>query len=218
MSGMIARVPLAVPLAALGLFGLLLGLVTGEWAPLRAADVALSGDFRGYGLRRPDVVSVVRVVTDVAATIPFLFAGAAATALLAARRDRARALFVGLVTVVVPVLWSLMHWVLHRPRPEDGFVSVDSNGFPSGHTANAAAAGLVAVLLLWPTASRRLRATVVGAAVLFAVAIGLTRIALLAHWPSDVLGGWLLVLAVVPLLARAASARDVGQGPGAAPR
>ena len=29
---------------------------------------------------------------------------------------------------------------------------------------------------------------------------------LLAHWPSDVLGGWLLALAVVPPLARLALA------------
>lgn len=199
---MIARVPLAVPLVALGLFVLLTALVVGEWGPLDAADVALSGDLRTYGVRHPDVVATVRIVTDVAATIPFLFAGAAATALLAARRDRPRALFVGLVTVVVPVLWSVMHWLLHRPRPEDGFVSIDSNGFPSGHTTNAAAAALVAVLLLWPYASRRLRAATVTGAVLFAVAIGLTRMALLAHWPTDVLGGCLLALAVVPLLAR----------------
>ena len=38
----------------------------------------------------------------------------------------------------------------------------------------------------------------------FALFVGLTRLVLLAHWPADVLGGWLLALAVVPLLARAA--------------
>jgi undecaprenyl-diphosphatase len=36
------------------------------------------------------------------------------------------------------------------------------------------------------------------AAVLFAGVIGLSRVALLAHWPSDVLGGYLLASAVVP--------------------
>jgi undecaprenyl-diphosphatase len=40
------------------------------------------------------------------------------------------------------------------------------------------------------------------AAILFAVLIGLTRLVLLAHFPTQVLGGWLLALAVVPAVAR----------------
>lgn len=218
---MIARMPPAAPLAALGAFAALLALVVGGWAPLHAADSALSGDFRGYGVRHPDVVSVVRIATDVAATLPFLFAGAAATALFATRRDRVRAMFCAAVTVAAPVLWTLMHWLIYRPRPQDGFVALDTNGFPSGHTTNAAAAALAAVLLVWPAASRRVRVGVVTAAALFALAIGLSRIALLAHWPTDVLGGWLLALGVVPLLAYAVTprrrARSTPPGPGSPP-
>jgi membrane-associated phospholipid phosphatase len=202
---MFARIPLAVPLAALGLFVVLL-FVRG-WAPLDAVDTGLSGDLRGYGGRNPGMVDAVRVLTDVAATVPFLLAGASAAAFFAARRDRVRALFCAVVTVLVPTIWSVMHWLLHSPRPVGGFVTVDSNGFPSGHTSNAAAAGLAAVLLLWPAASRPVRVAAVAAAVAFALVIGTTRMALLAHWPTDVLGGWLLALAVVPLAARAVTLR-----------
>jgi undecaprenyl-diphosphatase len=46
--------------------------------------------------------------------------------------------------------------------------------------------------------------------VVFALGIGLTRLILLAHWPSQVLGGWLLALAVVPPLARWARAGRTG--------
>lgn len=209
---MIARPPLVLPLVALAGFLALLGLTIGGWAPLDRLDTAVSETLRQYGDRRPALVAMLRVATDVAATIPFLAAGIAATLLFLAegdgaargrqrRRARPRAVFCASVTVTVPLLWSLMHWVVQHPRPQHGFVVVHSNGFPSGHTANAAGAVLVAVLLLWPKLARTARVVAVVLAGLFAVAIGATRVVLLAHWPTDVLGGWLLALAVVPLIA-----------------
>ena len=65
---------------------------------------------------------------------------------------------------------------------------------------------LVAVLLLWPHLAKRGRALVAVAAAAVAVLVGVTRVVLLAHWPTDVLGGWLLALAVVPLTAYAVTA------------
>ncbi|GIG90258.1 phosphatase PAP2 family protein [Plantactinospora endophytica] len=199
---MIARLPLAVPLLALAGFLVLLALTVAGWTPLDRFDSAVSDAFRGHGDASPRLVDVLRVATDVAATVPFLAAGLAVTVGLAIRRHRPAATLCAVVTVLVPVLWGLMHWLVHHPRPEDGFVVIDSNGFPSGHTSNAAAAALVAVLLLWSRLGRPARVLTVALAVAFGVFVGLTRVALLAHWPTDVLGGWLLALAVVPLAAR----------------
>jgi membrane-associated phospholipid phosphatase len=200
---MVARMPVVWPLAAMAAFVVLLALTVGGWVPLDAVDVAVSDWFRAFGASRPRVVSVVRVVTDVAATWSFLLGGLVATAVLAARGQRRAAVLIGLATALVPVLWSVMHVVLPHPRPAEGFVALDSNGFPSGHTSNAAAAALLVVLLLWSHLGRAGRAWAVAGAAGFAVCIGLTRVMLLAHWPVDVLGGWLLALAVVPALARA---------------
>ncbi|GLY20853.1 phosphatase PAP2 family protein [Micromonospora sp. NBRC 101691] len=200
---MIARPPLLLPLLALAALLALAVPVLTDWAPLDRADQALSETFREYGDQRPGLVSALRILTDVAATIPFLVAGAVAALALLARQRRVPAVFCAVVTVTVPVLWGLAHWLLHNPRPLDGFVTVTSNGFPSGHTSNAAAAALVVVLLAWPRLGRTGRLVTVTAAAAFAVFVGLTRVALLAHWPTDVLGGWLLALTVVPLVAYA---------------
>jgi undecaprenyl-diphosphatase len=189
------------PAAAAVAFVLLAVPAIGGWAPLGAADDAISGWFRGYGGSRPALIAAIRIATDVAATVPYLVAGVLVTVLLAVRRRVREARFCGAVTVVVPVLWSLMHLWLTHPRPADGFVVVTSNGFPSGHTSNAAAAAWVAVLLLGPRLAGRRRVLLVVAAAGFAVAIGLTRLILLAHFPTEVLGGWLLASAVVPALA-----------------
>ncbi|WBB79798.1 phosphatase PAP2 family protein [Micromonospora sp. WMMD882] len=199
---MIARPPLSVPLSALAGLVLLTILVVAGWPPLDRADHAVSETFRAYGDRAPALVAALRILTDVAATVPFLLAGLTAAIALAARGRRPAAVCCATVTVVVPALWGLGHWLLRHPRPLDGFVTVHSNGFPSGHTSNAVAAALTVVLLLWPRLTRTGRTVVALGAVGFALFVSLTRVALLAHWPADVLGGWLLALTVVPLAAR----------------
>ncbi|BCB84140.1 phosphatase PAP2 family protein [Phytohabitans suffuscus] len=190
----------------------LTALVLGDWAPIERIDVTVSDGLRGYGTDHQRLVDVLRVATDIGATLPFVAAGVVVTVALLLRRHRREAYLCAAVTVLIPVLWGIMHAVLHRPRPPDGFVFVDSNGFPSGHTSHAASAALVAVLLLWPHLARRGRALVVAGAVALAVFVGGTRMLLLAHWPTDVLGGWLLALTVVPLAARALTARAHSHG------
>jgi undecaprenyl-diphosphatase len=208
---MIARMPGAWPLgrsvglplaAGLG-FGLLAGLVIGGWAPLARLDASLSERARGYGAAHPGWIEVQRQVTDAAQTSVFFAVGlASAVVLLLVRRAYAAAALIAATFVAVPALWGVLHALLHRPRPEDGFVAIDSNGFPSGHAANSAAIAMVAVLLIWPRAGPIGRALTVTAAAAFTLVIGATRVTLLAHWPSDVVGAWLMVLAMVPLVAR----------------
>ncbi|GIF75179.1 phosphatase PAP2 family protein [Asanoa siamensis] len=198
-----ARPPAALPLAALAAFGVLLGVVAADWPPLMRWDESVSATLRDYGSVRPALVDWLRTLTGLAATVPYVAVGAAATLLFALRREARASVFCGLVTAAVPILWGLMHWTLHNPRPVDGFVVVHSSGFPSGHTSNAAAFSIALVLLVWPRAGAAIRTATCLAALAFTVFIGFTRVALLAHWPTDVLGGLLLAAAVVPVAARA---------------
>ncbi|SNT36252.1 undecaprenyl-diphosphatase [Asanoa hainanensis] len=197
-----ARPPAALPLAALAAFGVLLGLVAADWPPLVRWDDSVSAALRSFGAARPVLVDWLRALTSLAATIPFVAVGAAATLLFAVRRERRSAIFCALVTASVPIAWGVMHWALRNPRPVDGFVVVPSSGFPSGHTSNAAAFALAVVLLVWPRSTPATRAATVLAVTAFALFIGFTRVALLAHWPTDVIGGLLLALALVPIAAR----------------
>ena len=64
---------------------------------------------------------------------------------------------------------------------------VTSYSYPSGHAAHSAALYLLIALLL---ASGKGRPFAVGAAVVLIGAIGVSRIVLGVHWPSDVIGGW----------------------------
>jgi membrane-associated phospholipid phosphatase len=68
--------------------------------------------------------------------------------------------------------------------------------FPSGHAMSSMAATSAMLVLLWHTDSRwRLPLTAVGAGFVFFV--GLSRVYLGVHYPSDILAGWLASLAWV---------------------
>ncbi|MBX6355677.1 MAG: phosphatase PAP2 family protein [Micromonosporaceae bacterium] len=201
---MIARMPLAFPLAAAAGFGVLLGLVASGWGPLDRLDTALSERARDYGSAHPDQIEIQRQITDTAQTSVFFGLGlASAVALLLLRRAYADAALIAASFAAVPAAWGICHALLHRPRPVGGFVAISSNGFPSGHASNSATIALVVVLLLWHRVGPAGKVAVVAVTAAFALAIGATRVTLLAHWPTDVIGAWLLVFAIVPLLARA---------------
>jgi undecaprenyl-diphosphatase len=87
--------------------------------------------------------------------------------------------------------------LIARPRPEDGLVQVIAEyyheSFPSGHTVMFVE--FFGFLMLVAYASTRPRRFRLGLTLLCAIMIaliGISRVHLGAHWPSDVTGGYLL--------------------------
>jgi PAP2 superfamily len=68
--------------------------------------------------------------------------------------------------------------------------------FPSGHALNIAVAGSAMVVLVRPLLGRTGRWLAVGTALAVGLVVGLDRILLGVHFPSDVIAGWLLGLGV----------------------
>ncbi len=100
------------------------------------------------------------------------------------------------------LLNMLLKAIFHRPRPGEDLVfllpSLSSSSFPSGHTmgTTAVVASLLVVLSVIRTPrAMRWAATLFGGALI--VGVGLSRIYLGAHHPSDVLGGLLAAAAWV---------------------
>ena len=125
--------------------------------------------------------------------------------LLAARGRRREALFVALAAVAgsLNVLTKL---VVASPRPTPDLVRVveaaNGYGFPSGHAFGATLFyGALAVVMPSLVPRRAWSGILRVACVLMVALIGWSRIRLGAHWPSDVLGGWLWGGAMLALLA-----------------
>jgi membrane-associated phospholipid phosphatase len=97
-----------------------------------------------------------------------------------------------LVLPFAAMLEGALKDVVGRTRPES-----PAMGFPSGHvTAIAAFAVMVVYLVGRSRLGARGRRLAVPAALLLIVAVGVARIVLRAHWPSDVLGGLALGVTV----------------------
>lgn len=86
---------------------------------------------------------------------------------------------------------SLLKLVIVRSRPDlwDPLVQELTFSFPSGHAAASMAVAAACVFLAWRTPRRVL---VVAVSALYVVLVGLSRMYLGVHYPTDILAGWLL--------------------------
>jgi len=89
---------------------------------------------------------------------------------------------------------TLLKDVFQRPRPEivPHLVYAGSSSFPSGHSMMSALTYLtLAALLARSQERRRLKAFFLLLAVLVTFMVGVSRVYLGVHWPTDVLAGWM---------------------------
>lgn len=88
---------------------------------------------------------------------------------------------------------TLIKSIVQRDRPVTAeLLGLQSFSFPSGHTAGSTIAyGLLAIVLV-TIVPKRWRPAIAIIATLMIVLVGVSRVYLGAHYPSDVLGGWVV--------------------------
>lgn len=192
-------VALSIPAAGSGTLGL---------------DVTITKAVQGLDLG--PLVGVVHAFNWIGDT-PASLALGGLTVMLLAYFHRAFESSLVLATIVVRILNPILKELLASPRPAGDGVEVwgvfDGFGFPSGHSTGAL---LLYGSLIWvagrlgPFPGQRLLQALAAAMIL---GIGFSRIYVGAHWPSDVLGGFLwgsiFLLMMLALCERLWAARAV---------
>jgi undecaprenyl-diphosphatase len=146
-------------------------------------------------LGAPWFEELVRDISALGSTIILTLAVLAAAGYLYVVKARQKAAFLILAVSAGTLLNRILKLLLDRPRPDvvEHGAYVANESFPSGHAANSAIVYLtLGMMLARVEASYAAKAYIVSVCVLLTLLIGLTRIYLGVHWPSDVIAGWML--------------------------
>lgn len=107
---------------------------------------------------------------------------------------RGTALLIAGSVVSGTIVSTVLKTLFDRPRPDlTGVAEVFTASFPSGHSMVSAVTFLtIGAVLAGTTGLIRLRVLYFGAAILLTLLVGLSRIYLGVHYPTDVIAGWSL--------------------------
>lgn len=122
-----------------------------------------------------------------------------ATTMMLIYHQRRYAAVFALTVVMAQATTEGLKALIARPRPRllSHADIVYSSSFPSGHATMATVVYLALAVILCRALQRSgARALALGTAIGLILAIGITRIELGVHWPTDVLAGWLLGSAI----------------------
>ncbi len=175
-------------------FFLLLLLVEDKWGPLASADQGARDALHRYALTAPAFVAVMRTLSDSGSALAWQVVTVVAAAYLLFRRQWKLAVFTIVTIGGSSLLNSFVKLLVNRQRPlvDQPFVNEPGASFPSGHSQAAVVGYGVLLLLLLPVLSKGWRRVAVLVAAVMVLGIGFSRVALAAHFVSDVVAGFAL--------------------------
>ncbi len=162
------------------------------WAWLTAVDGWLLDGCYRVGIEHPGWVTAWNVFCTVLGPAAFRLIGLVAILWLLVRRYLRAAVFLLISIEFSALVTEVAKYLADRPRPATATVYAYGTSFPSGHALGVTVSVLALLAVTLPLVSTQWRAPLIVAGVGIIVAIGIGRVALNVHHPSDVLAGWAL--------------------------
>jgi len=157
-----------------------------------------------YAGHRPALIVAARVFTALGEPSVLIGAGIVIAALLWFAGHRHLPWVLTAIVLLGRGLSEAQKYWIARVRPdlEPHLVVVKTSSFPSGHATSSMIFYTLLAMIL--TKQTRWHRPAVAGAILLSLLIGLSRVMLGVHWPSDVIGGWAFGLLWVLLTLRIA--------------
>ena len=163
-----------------------------NWAVLAVIDDWFLRTFHDIGLAHPGWVRFWDVFCVVFGPTGFRIVAFGLIVVAVVRRNLATALFLFVSVELMGLITEAGKSLSNRPRPSSALADAVSTSFPSGHALGAMVGVLSLLTVLWSVVPAHLRRPVVVAAAALVFLVGLARVILHVHHPSDVVAGWAL--------------------------
>jgi undecaprenyl-diphosphatase len=187
----------AVPAAALA--GLIAVAVESAWDPFRQLDERTASYLHDHAAGHPLVIKVLLRISEVGGPTPARVLVGVVAVVLWVRGAHRLALWAASTMIAGAVLDLGLKTLVDRTRPHlpNPFAHAPGGSFPSGHAMTSALAAGIIVLLVVPLVGRAGTVAAWTIAALAVFAVGYSRVALGVHWVTDVVGAWLLAVALL---------------------
>ncbi|MGV0853016.1 phosphatase PAP2 family protein [Mycolicibacterium phlei] len=163
-----------------------------QWGWLTAVDDTALALFHRHGADHPGWVLGWDVFCLVLGPGPVRVGAAVVIVLAFIRRNTRLAVFLLLTVEGSALVTETAKLIADRPRPDTAFVSALSTSFPSGHALGVLVSVLALLTVVLPPVRPSHKAWLIALGAVVVVTIGIGRVVLNVHHPSDVVAGWAL--------------------------
>lgn len=162
------------------------------WSWVASVDDAALRVTHGYGVEHPAWVVGWDVLCSVFSPVAFRLVALGVIIWAAVRKRWWLVVYLAVTVEMSGLLTELAKGLADRPRPETALVGASSSSFPSGHALGTMAIILAALALVLPLVRPRIRQLLIVLGAVIVLVVGIGRVVLNVHHPSDVIAGWAL--------------------------
>jgi len=163
-----------------------------NWNWLATIDSSWLDIGHAYAVDHPGWVRAWNVFCTVLGPTVFRLVALILIVVALVRRNVRVAMFLVISVELTGIITEIAKLAAGRPRPVTALVPAVSTSFPSGHALGVMAGVLALLTVVFPLARRSLRPWLIALGVMIVVSIGVGRVVLNVHYPSDVIAGWAL--------------------------
>ena len=186
-SWLIASAALAVAVYALMWIG-----YASNWNWLATLDSSSLDAAHRFGVAHPGWVVGWDLFCTVLGPTVFRLATLVVIIFSLVRRNVRVALLLVISVELSGIITEIAKYAADRPRPVAALVHAPSSSFPSGHALGVMVAVLALLTVGLPLVRPPLRAWLITLGAVIVITIGVGRVVLNVHHPSDVIAGWAL--------------------------